>query len=90
MCLKDTDLAYSASHKYRSQCASLLISMPSHVRPALQLVARPGARLELPILIHRLDGPIELLPQSFREEALDRHGELLREDDREAGIDVIL
>ena len=54
------------------------------------LLAHPGAPSKLPVLIHRLDSPIELLPQSLGEEALNRNAELLGEDDREAGIDVVL
>ena len=46
--------------------------------------------LELPVLVHRLDSPIELLPQGFGEELFDWHVEFLGEDDSQAGIDVVL
>ncbi len=45
---------------------------------------------ELPILVNRLDCPIELLPQCFGKELLDRHVKLLREDNGESRVDVIL
>jgi hypothetical protein len=46
--------------------------------------------LEVPILVNGLDGPVELLAERLGEETLDGHFELLAEDDREAGINVIL
>jgi hypothetical protein len=39
------------------------------------------ATLEIPVLVDGLDGPVELLAQSFGEEALDRNVEFLGEDD---------
>lgn len=48
------------------------------------------AHLELPVLIHRLNSPVELLTQRLREEALDWNVKLLAENDSEARIDVIL
>lgn len=48
------------------------------------------AILEFPILVNGLDGPVELLPERFREESFDRNVELLRENNSETGIDVIL
>lgn len=44
---------------------------------------------ELPVLIDRLDGPVELLTESLREEALDGNVELLREHDCQARINVV-
>lgn len=46
--------------------------------------------LEFPVFIDRLDGPVKLLSERFREELFDRDIELLRENDGETGIDVIL
>ena len=46
--------------------------------------------LELPILVDRLDGPVELLAQSLGEELFNGHVELLGEDHRETRIDVVL
>jgi hypothetical protein len=46
--------------------------------------------LELPVLVHRLDGPVELFPQCLGEELLDRDVELLGEDDGETRVDVVL
>lgn len=46
--------------------------------------------LELPLLIHRLDGPLELLTQSLGEESLDGHVELLGEDDSQARVNIVL
>jgi hypothetical protein len=46
--------------------------------------------LKIPVLICRLDSPFEFLPQRLGEEALDGDVVFLREDDGEAGIDVIL
>ena len=48
------------------------------------------AHLEIPVFIHGLDGPIELLAQSLREEALDGDIELLGEDDGKTRVDVVL
>lgn len=48
------------------------------------------SELEFPVLVDGLDGPVELLPERFREELFDRDIEFLREDDGETGIDVIL
>ena len=46
--------------------------------------------LKGPILIHRLDSPLEFLSKSLRKELLDGHIELLAEDNRQTGIDVVL
>lgn len=46
--------------------------------------------LELPVLVDRLDSPIELFAKCLREETLDGHIELLGEDYSKAGIDVVL
>jgi hypothetical protein len=46
--------------------------------------------LELPVLIDRLDGPVELLTERLGEELLDRELELLRKYDGETRVDVIL
>ena len=46
--------------------------------------------LKLPVFVHRLDSPIEFLPQGLGKELFDWHVEFLGEDDSEAGIDVIL
>lgn len=46
--------------------------------------------LKFPVLVHRLDGPVELLTQGLGEELLDGDVELLREDHGETGIDVVL
>lgn len=46
--------------------------------------------LKLPVLVDRLDGPVELLAQSFGKELLNGDVELLRKDDRKTRIDVIL
>ena len=46
--------------------------------------------LKLPILVRRLDRPLEFLPQSLREELLDRDVEFFGEDYCESRIDVIL
>jgi hypothetical protein len=49
-------------------------------------------RLELPgiVIANGLDGPVELVPQSLGEELLDRNLELVREDDSETGVDIVL
>jgi hypothetical protein len=46
--------------------------------------------LELPILVHTLDRPVELLAQRLGEEALDGDVEFLGEDDCQARVDVVL
>jgi hypothetical protein len=55
-----------------------------------QCSAFSRSRLEVPVLVDRLDGPVELLAESLGEESLDRNVKLLAEDDGEAGIDVVL
>jgi hypothetical protein len=76
---------------YRSTHAGFLPTAPrfEHVqrRNTDLLVA---FSLELPVLVDGLDGPVELLAQSLREEALDGDVELLREDDGETRIDIVL
>jgi hypothetical protein len=49
-------------------------------------------RSELPrvVVADRLDGPVELVAERLGEELLDRNFELVREDDREARVDVVL
>ena len=49
-----------------------------------------STELEFPILIHRLDGPIEFLSEGLGEEAFDGDVELLAEDDSETRINVVL
>jgi hypothetical protein len=51
-----------------------------HGRVLLRRVLRGDAHLELPVFVDGLDSPVELLAQRLREEALDRHVELLGED----------
>jgi hypothetical protein len=51
-----------------------------HGRVLLKRVLRGDAHLELPVFVDGLDSPVELLAQRLREEALDRHVELLGED----------
>lgn len=46
--------------------------------------------LKLPVLVNRLDSPVELFTECFREKALDGYVELLGEDHGEARIDVVL
>jgi hypothetical protein len=46
--------------------------------------------LELPVLVYRLDGPIELLAECLGEELLDGNVEFFGENDGETGIDVVL
>ena len=50
------------------------------------------ARSELPrvVVAHGLDGPGELVAERLGEELLDRNLELVREDDRETRVDVVL
>lgn len=45
---------------------------------------------ELPILVNRFDSPFELFTESLGEKFLDRHVELLAEDNSEAGVDIVL
>jgi len=47
---------------------------------------------ELPriVVAYRLDGPGELVAERLGEELLDRNLELVREDDRETRVDVVL
>lgn len=45
---------------------------------------------EFPVLVDRLDGPVKLLSQCFREELFNRDLEFLREYDGETRVDVIL
>ena len=51
---------------------------------------RSIARLELPVLVDGLDGPVEFLAQCLGEEFLDRDVELLGEDHGETRVDVVL
>jgi hypothetical protein len=51
---------------------------------------RSACDLEIPVLIHRLDRPVELLAQRLGEELLNGYVELLGEDDSETRIDVVL
>jgi hypothetical protein len=51
---------------------------------------RYQSNLELPILFHGLDSPVEFLAESLGEELFDGHIEFLREDYSEAWVDVIL
>ena len=51
---------------------------------------RQPSFLEFPVLVDRLDSPIELFAKCLREETLDWHIELFGEDDSKAGIDVVL
>lgn len=46
--------------------------------------------LELPIFVDGLDRPIEFLPEGLGEQPLDGHAKLLREDDGQTRIDVVL
>ncbi len=47
--------------------------------------------LEFPVVVlNGLDGPVELLAKCLREELLNRHVELLGEDDSKAGVNIIL
>ncbi len=46
--------------------------------------------LELPVLVHGLDGPVELLTEGLGEEALNWDVELLGEDDGQTRIDIVL
>lgn len=45
--------------------------------------------LEPPVLIGRLNGPVELISECFREELLDRHVELLCKHNRQTWIDIV-
>lgn len=45
---------------------------------------------EFPVLVHRFDGPFELLPQSLGEELLYRHVESLGKHRGQTRIDVVL
>ena len=54
------------------------------------MIAVACPRLELPVFVHGLDGPVEFLAQSLGEESLDGNVELLGEDDCQAWIDVVL
>jgi hypothetical protein len=56
----------------------------------LVVIVGVGRSLELPVLVYRLDGPIELLAQRLGEELLDGNIKLLGEDDGETGVDVVL
>jgi len=47
-------------------------------------------RLEVPLVIHGLDSPLELLAKGLGEDFLKRYIELLAEDHTETRIDVIL
>lgn len=47
-------------------------------------------RLKFPVLLNRLDGPLELLTQRLGEELFDGDVILLAEDDSEARINVVL
>lgn len=49
-----------------------------------------GSTSEFPILVDRLNGPIEFLAESLREEAFDWHVEFLGKDDRQARVNVVL
>ena len=51
---------------------------------------RQPSILELPVLVNRLDSPIELFAKCLREETLNRHIELLGEDNSKARINVVL
>jgi hypothetical protein len=51
---------------------------------------RQPSFLELPVLVNRLDSPIELFAKCLREETLNRHIELLGEDNSKARINVVL
>jgi hypothetical protein len=53
---------------------------------------RQRLKLELPgaVLADGLDGPVELVAERLGEELLDRDIKLVREDDRETRIDVVL
>lgn len=48
--------------------------------------------LEFPVMVvfHGLDGPVEFLAQSLREELLNRNVKLLCEDYGETGINIVL
>ena len=52
----------------------------------------PWIRLELPCVVvaDGLDGPVELVTERLGEELLNRHLELVREDDRKPRVDVVL
>jgi hypothetical protein len=46
--------------------------------------------LELPVLLHGFDRPVELFAQRFRKKSLNRYVELLSKDNRQTGVDVVL
>jgi len=64
---------------------------PTQKYKLIHVVVRVN-NLKLPrvIFTNRLNSPVELLPQSFREELLDRDVIALREDDCKSGVDVVL
>ena len=66
------------------------MQMYKHVRGQKTTTLHACFVLELPGLINRLDGPVELLPKCLREELLNGDVELLGEDYSETGIDVVL
>ena len=49
-----------------------------------------GGSLELPVLIDGLNSPVKLLSKGLREETLNGNIELLRKDDRETRVDIVL
>ena len=49
-----------------------------------------GGKLELPVLLNRLDGPLELLTQRLREELFNGDIVLLAKDNSESRINVVL
>lgn len=63
------------------------ISGSYRVITADYMATRP---LKFPILIYRLDGPVELFSKRFREEPLDRDVELLGEHHGQARVNVVL
>jgi hypothetical protein len=50
----------------------------------------PPLKLPCVVIADGLDGPIELVAERLGEELLDGDLELVREDDREARVDVVL
>jgi hypothetical protein len=59
-------------------------------RGCLLLFLLRGQGLELPVLVHGFDGPVELLAECLGEEFLNGDVKFLGEDDGETGIDVVL
>lgn len=49
-----------------------------------------GLKLPVVFVFDRLDGPVELFSQGFREELLNGNIEFLGEYDSQTGIDVVL